>query len=70
MPIHIGALNHFMIAVGCGNNGSLRNAAKDEYMNTSKAYQTYLLEIKSDVGTKLPHSVIVVTNIIDDFPGS
>ena len=51
------AIKHFMIAVEFGSNGSLKNikqmysfghATKDDYTKAFKAYQTYLLEIKSD----------------------
>ena len=51
------ALKHFMIAVGSGDNLSLKkikqlyldgHATKDDYAKALKAYQAYLSEIKSD----------------------
>ena len=51
------ALKHFMIAAGGGYNGSLDmirqfymrgQAAKDDYTKALRAYQAYLVEIKSD----------------------
>ena len=51
------ALKHFIIAVGFGDNKSLKTikemykdgyATKDDYTNALRAYQTYLSEIKSD----------------------
>jgi len=51
------ALKHHMIAVGCGNDDSLKqiqelnvdgHATKDDYAKSLQAYQTYLDSIKSD----------------------
>ena len=51
------ALKPFMIAVGSGDDDSLRNikqlyldghATKDDYAKALRAYQAYLSEIKSD----------------------
>ena len=51
------ALKHFMIAVGFGHDGSLKqmkqlfmkgHVTKDEYSKALKSYQAYLGEIKSD----------------------
>ena len=50
------ALKHYMIAVGCGYNNSLKkiqklytngHATKDDYAQALRAYQAYLVEIKS-----------------------
>ena len=50
------ALKHFMIAVGFGHTGCLENikqmyvdgdATKDDYTKALRAYQAYLVEIKS-----------------------
>ena len=50
------ALKHFMIAVNFGDNDSLENikqmymdgdATKEDYAKALRAYQTYLVEIKS-----------------------
>ena len=50
------ALKHFMIAVECGHENSLKkiqkfytngHATKDDYAKALRAYQTYLVEIKS-----------------------
>ena len=52
-----GALKHFMIAIGSGDNGSLTNikqlylqgcATREDYAKALKTYQAYLKEIKSD----------------------
>ena len=51
------ALKHYMIALGCGSNESLKtiqrmykngHATKDDYAKALKAYQAYISEIKSD----------------------
>ena len=51
------AVKHFMIAVECGDNESLKmiqqlysrgHATRDDYAKALKAYQAYLKEIKSD----------------------
>ena len=51
------ALKHYMIAVGSGDNNSLKQikqmysngcATKDDYMKALRAYQAYLSEIKSN----------------------
>jgi len=51
------ALKHFLIAVGSGDNESLKQVkqlcmrgrvTKDDYAKALQAYQTYLDEIKSD----------------------
>ena len=51
------ALEHFLIAAGCGYDRSLKmiqqmymhgNAPKDDYEKALQAYQAYLSEIKSD----------------------
>ena len=51
------ALKHYMIAVGFGNNESLKKikqlytygqATKDDYAKALQGYQAYLGEIKSD----------------------
>ena len=51
------ALKHYMIAVGCGDNDSLKQikqlyldgcATKEDYAKALQAYQAYLVEIKSD----------------------
>ena len=50
------ALKHYMIAAGCGHNNSLKDiqtlytnghATKDDYTKALRAYQAYLVEIKS-----------------------
>ena len=50
------ALKHYMIAVGCGDDDSLKeiqtlytngHATKDDYTQALRAYQAYLVEIKS-----------------------
>ena len=50
------ALKHYMIATGCGYNNSLKqiqklytngHATKDDYTKALRAYQAYLVEIKS-----------------------
>ena len=50
------ALKHFMIAAGCGDNGSLKaiqalfmdgKATKDDYSKALRSYQANLVEIKS-----------------------
>ena len=50
------AIKHYMIAVESGHNESLNqikqmytngNATKDDYATTLRAYQAYLVEIKS-----------------------
>ena len=50
------ALNHHMIAAGCGDNDSLEKikqmfkkgaATKEDYTQALRAYQTYLVDIKS-----------------------
>ena len=51
------ALKHFIIAVGFGDNKSLKTikemykdgyATKDDYAKALQAYQAYISEIKSD----------------------